>query len=143
MTFGAFSTAVDFATLNLFIYVIHIPSVAANVISISVSLAVSYGINRRLVFRRRPPTRRHIVYFLIITMVGLYGLQSGVFELTSQYPLAQSTIAGYLSNILSYVPFTALESNVVKLMATLASGVWNFFFFRKFIFTGKSALATS
>lgn len=132
--FGAFNTAIDFAVLNLGLYVFHLPEVAANVISISVALVAGYVINQKFVFRRQPPTKRHVGYFLIITLTGLYGLQSGLIELLAHYPLAQSTLAGFLSTIVTHVPFSVLESNAAKLIATIASGLWNFILFRKFVF---------
>lgn len=141
--FGVFSTTTDFAVLNLLIYVFHMPEVFANMVSISAALLVGYAVNRRLVFRKQPPTKRHVGYFMVINLIGLYGLQTVVVILLSHYPLAQSTIAGFLATILAHVPFTALESNVVKLIATLASGIWNFVMVRKFVFIGKAAALPS
>lgn len=140
IVFGAFSTAVDFAMLNLLEYILNVPGLIANTISLTVGLAVSYGISERLVFRNngaqpwRHSRRRQIVYFVLITLVGVYGLQSGLFALLGEYPLAQQTIANFIAPILGHVKFNILEANVMKLLATIATAVWNFVLSRQLVF---------
>lgn len=134
--FGAFSTAIDFAVLNLCLYIFHIPSMFANIISLSISLVVSYSITEKFIFRgeHKHSRRRKVIYFVVMTLVGQYGIQSGLFALLTSDPLAQNAIASFLAPILGHLPFSVVAENVMKLFATLATGIWGFVLSRQLVF---------
>lgn len=134
--YGAFSTAVDFAVLNLCLYVFHLPSLIANTISLSISLLVGYSMSEKLIFRgeHKHSRRRQIVYFLVVTLVGQYGIQSGIFAILTSNPLAQNAIASFLAPILGHVPYAVVAANVMKLFATIATGIWSFVLSRQLVF---------
>lgn len=134
--YGAFSTAVDFAVLNLCLYVFHIPSLVANTISLSISLIAGYSMSEKLIFRgeHKHSRRRQVIYFIIINIVGQYGIQSGIFALLSTNPLAQNAIASFLAPIFGHVPYAVVASNVMKLFATIATGIWSFVLSRQLVF---------
>ncbi|MGH7195745.1 MAG: GtrA family protein [Candidatus Saccharimonadales bacterium] len=133
--FGAFSTAADFAILNLCVYVLHVPIVWANLLSISASLLAGYATNQKLVFRNSEArTKRHFIYYVIVTLIGLYGLQSGVLVLLSHYPLAQNAISGFVATTITHAPIGPIEANIAKLLATIASSIWGFIACKKLVF---------
>lgn len=134
--FGAISTAIDFVVLNLCLYAFHIPSMVANTIALAISLIVSYPINERLIFRgkHKHTRQRQIIYFVVVTLVGQFGLQSGLFALLTANPLAQNAVASFLAPMFGHIPYAVIASNVVKMLATIATGVWSFVFSRQFVF---------
>lgn len=134
--FGAFATAIDFAVLNLCLYAFHIPNMFANTISLSVSLIISYSLTEKLIFRgeHKHSRRRKIIYFAVITLVGQYGIQSGLFALLTNDPLAQNAVASFLAPLLGHVPYAVVAENVMKLFATIATGIWSFVLSRQLVF---------
>lgn len=143
--FGAFTTAIDFAVLNLCLYILHMPSLVANTISLSISLIASYSITEKLIFRgeHKHSRRRKVAYFVVITLIGQYGIQSGLFAFLTYNPLAQNAIASFLAPLFGHVPYAIIAENVMKLFATIATGIWSFVLSRQLVFAYAKAQSPS
>lgn len=141
--YGAFATAVDFAVMNLCLYVFHMPTIIANTISLSISLLVSFSLSEKLIFRgeHKHSRRRQVIYFVIMTLIGQYGLQSGMFAVLSDYPLAQNAIASFLAPLLGHIPYAVVAANAMKLLATIATGIWGFVLSRHLVFAHNQTTA--
>lgn len=123
---GSVNTLVDFTILLMLASVIGLPSALANIISTSCALVVSYTLNKKAVFGNTDPhNHRQLAMFIIVTLAGLWGLQT----------LVIVTVGALLQTI----SFTSAESLIVaKAVATVASLIWNYLWYSRVVFR-KSA----
>ncbi|HSH17893.1 MAG TPA: GtrA family protein [Candidatus Saccharimonadales bacterium] len=127
---GAVNTLVD-----LVLYVVlkahGLPVFAANTLSTSAALAVSFLLNKRFTFDDRSRDRRAIIPFLIVTLGGIWILQPVI--IYAVQPLFE---LGMVSDLLGrYYGDSQTTQNVLsKLAASGASLVWNFYLYRRFVF---------
>jgi len=75
---GIFNTCVDFALYSLGTAVFHWYPLVANVVSTTITLCVSYFLNRRFVFRSNVGYARSIPTFVAVTLFSGLLVQSGV-----------------------------------------------------------------
>ncbi len=138
---GSLNTLVDFSLLNLFISLAHLPIVLANIGSTSAAMLVSLLLNKHLVFRdKNPLTRRQLVLFVGITLSSLWVVQSLIiWLLTKEFPTPLTTFVHELAGGgLSHVPTEVfLRNNIAKIIATVASLVWNYYFYKRVVFKGN------
>lgn len=154
--FGSIVTVVGFSAMNFFAYALHLDGLVANILSLTISIAVGYFIDEKFVFRGKrqiqtnePETgkwqlsnwrslwetyRRRIIIFTVITLIGTYGLQTGLLELFISKPIAQNAIAGLIAPLLGHVSFDVIQANVMKMLAGIATEIFNFLLFRRLVF---------
>lgn len=135
---GIFNTGLDFAILNALVFSFHMPKIGANIISSSVAMAVSYLLNHHFVFEeKRDHSAHRFVVFIVITAVGLYGLQNLVIFIFSHTFTAPAH--GFYNAINWLLPevFSKefVELNFAKALATLASLTWNYLLYSRFVFS--------
>lgn len=122
---GAFNTAVDFSILFVLARLVGIPTVVANIISTSCALAVSYLLNKKAVFRDTDKNNhRQVVLFVVVTLVGLWGVQSVVMLGVSE--LLHSMLPALGDGTLALV--------IKKAVATLVSLIWNYLWYSRVVF---------
>ena len=124
ITVGAINTLVDFGILLSLILLLNFPLLIANVLSTSCALAVSYLLNKKAVFDSdEKHTIRQIVLFLVVTLTGLWVLQT-------------LTILGVRTLIESYWSGidAALAVVVGKVVATVVSLTWNYLWYSRVVF---------
>lgn len=125
---GVINTAVDFGILAMLAVLTSAPVLLANVISTSCALMVSYVLNKKAVFGdQSSDNTRQVLQFLVITLSGLWLVQTAVISLVMW-------IISTLSS--SFDPVTALL--IGKIFATGASLVWNYLWYSKVVFTKES-----
>lgn len=121
---GGFNTLLDFGLLFVFTN-LGFNKYVANYISTSIAFVFSFFANRSFTFKSKGSLRKQIVPFLVVTLIGLWVLQPIVIWFVSQ-PLEQ----------------TALSSEVIlliaKLVATVASLMWNYILYSKFVFNERN-----
>lgn len=117
---GGFNTALDFVLLFLFVYAAHLNEYVGNILSTGICLVISFVLNRTWTFRSNGNQRRQFVAFLLVTLVGLWGLQTGVI-----YVIVEA-LSTWLEG-----PTLLL---VAKLVATVASLIWNFVLYDRLVF---------
>lgn len=126
MLVGAVNTLVDFGILFSLVNLAKMPSIIANVISTTVALIVSYGLNKRAVFGNTDAHNpRQVVLFVVVTLSGLWLLQTAVIFVVSGWLQAFLT-----KNIVLFI---------AKIIATLFSLTWNYLWYSRIIFKRKSA----
>ena len=117
---GAANTLVDvvgFTGLCL----LGLPAVAANLVSTSVGMALSFTLNRRFTFRAGSDTPvRQVVSFLLVTVTGLWVL----------HPVVIAAVSAALPVGLPAVLAVALP----KLAAVGVGLVWNFALYDRVVF---------
>ena len=120
-TVGAFNTAVDFIVFFSLANLLLVPSIAANVVSTTAALVVSYLLNKKAVFGNTDANNaRQVALFVIVTLSGLWILQGTVITLLA--PVLEPIVGKGGSLLLA------------KLIATLFSLTWNYFWYSRVVF---------
>lgn len=119
---GVANTAIDFGVLFVLVKAFELPTIGSNYISTSVALIFSFFANKKFTFKNNSKNQtKQFVVFLAITLFGLWILQPliiGGIDLM---------IAGFNLN-------SSFALLIEKLFATLASLIWNYLMYRKFVF---------
>ena len=118
---GGANTALDFGLLFVFKF-IGIPVEIANIMSTGLAFIFSFFANKKYTFKTTDTNViREMLLFVIVTLTGLWGLQTLIITLTHN-PLTQ-----LMGN-------TDVALLVAKLLATVASLTWNYLFYSKLVF---------
>jgi putative flippase GtrA len=122
---GVANTFVDYAILNVLVFVSGVVSpfglVLCNFCSFLGANINSYVMNKRWTFEDRSQwSQREYLLFLLCSLGGL-GINCGVIFVLSQHL--------FNPGVSFFVHF-----NLAKLVATIASMVWNFFSYKMFVF---------
>jgi putative flippase GtrA len=118
---GGINTLLDFGILFL-LKSFGLPAVSANIISTSAAFCFSFFANKKYTFKTDTTNiKREIVLFVIVTLFGLWVLQTivikGVTYLLSGVDLPESV--------------TLL---IAKLLATIVSLTWNYILYSRVVF---------
>lgn len=118
---GGTNTLIDFGLLFL-LKTLGMPVIAANIISTTTAFCFSFFANKKYTFKTAGGNiKKEIILFTVITLFGLWVLQTVVIKLIS-VPLEQ----------------TGLPDNIVllaaKLLATIVSLVWNYVLYSRVVF---------
>ena len=120
---GVVNTAIDFGILLALVRVFGLPTIGANYISTSFALIFSFFANKKFTFKNNDKTQvKQFIVFLSITLVGLWIIQ----------PLV---ISGIELMIADFIINSSFKLIIAKLLATVASLIWNYLMYRKFVFT--------
>lgn len=137
---GIINTLLDFSILNIGAFLFGLPIILANIISTSTALSFSYFANKKWVFNdnRAPLGKKSLALFIAITLIGLYGLQSIIIYTLTAWATLPLEIAVTIARGLGITAFTDgfIAANTAKLIATIATTVWNFVLYKKFVFKG-------
>ncbi len=118
---GGFNTALDFAILFLLTFM-GVDKFVANYISTGVALIFSFFANKTFTFKNKSENaKKQFALFLVITLLGLWVIQ----------PLV---IWGSTSLLGSFITNEAINLFVAKLIATVASLIWNYIFYSRIVF---------
>lgn len=121
---SSISTALDF-TLLLIITSLGLPLIAANFISTSISFIFSFFASKKYAFRTPDHhIQREAVQFIIVTLIGIWIIQPLI-----MWPL-EPFIRGFgIHGLLVIV--------LAKLLASLATFIWNYLFYTRVVFNKK------
>jgi len=118
---GGANTALDFLVLFLFVN-IGVDKIAANYISTSVALVFSFFANKSFTFKNTEKnSKKQFAIFLVVTLAGLWILQPIIIWVVSM------SLAPYITN-------EAVLLFVAKLIATVASLIWNYLLYSRLVF---------
>lgn len=135
---GIFNTILDFSILNILVFAGGFNKIMANTISVSIAMAVSYLLNKYVVFRHKEEHRAtKLVLFVIITAFGLFVLQNGIIYIlvhlfTFPGNLATTILHGGLG--LKNLSDSFISLNIAKALATAVTLVWNYFMYKQLVF---------
>ena len=122
---GGFNTLLDFIIL-FGLTAIGFNSIIANIFSTGITFVSSFILNKQVTFKSQKRTKRELIremiLFTIVTLFGLWVIQSGVIYFVS----------GLLRS------FSLNDSIVLFLAKIIATGfslVWNFVLYKKVVFT--------
>lgn len=118
---GGANTAIDFAVLFALTFA-GVDKIVANYASTSVALIFSFFANKSFTFKDKSGNaKKQFLLFLIITLAGLWVLQPIIIWLST------SALEPYSTN-------EALNLFIAKLIATVASLVWNYLLYSRLVF---------
>jgi putative flippase GtrA len=118
---GGANTAIDFG----FLFVLHslgLPIIGANIISTTTAFCFSFIANKKYTFKSHGNIKREVLLFVIVTLFGLWVLQTIVIQLIL-WPLGAIGLANETSLL------------IAKVVATLVSLVWNYIMYSRVVFS--------
>lgn len=144
MTVGVTNTVADFVLLNVLLMATGVTvaqktaTVMLNVFSASCIAVLSFFLNKKFVFNHESSEKMHhkLVLFVAITLSGLFIVQGVIFALLLTRIQAPSGVISRLCDRagLHFVTTSFVQTNVTKVLATIASMLWNYFLYKKFVF---------
>ena len=118
---GFVNTAIDFGLLFL-LKSLGIPVELANICSTGTAFVFSFFANKKYTFKTTDTNiAREMVLFVIVTLFGLWVLQTIVINLTM--PVAKQIVGDQNIALL-----------IAKLIATVVSLIWNYILYNKLVF---------
>lgn len=118
---GGFNTVLDFTLLFIGV-ALGLDKIVANFISTGASMVVSFFANKSFTFNNSDrATKRQFILFIIITAFGLWVIQ----------PIVILAITGAFSTMIIN---TSVLLFIAKVIATIASLIWNYLFYSRFVF---------
>ena len=132
---GVINTALDFTIYNLLTK--KIPRIPANICSTSIAMVFSFTANFFVFQPSALNTPNQATKFIIVTAASLYLIQNIVIYLTTNIWTRPSTIACALIKKFSVTKKWSesfISKNTVKLIATGCSFVWNFLWYRLYVY---------
>jgi putative flippase GtrA len=129
---GTFNSILDLLILNTLVFGQHFPIWAANTISVSIGITLSYFLNHFIVFKHRHrPTPGLFVKFFLLTGVSSVILQDAVIYLSR--PVYQKLIQHV--SLFSVVRVEdKISLNLAKITAILIGMTWNYLFYSHVVF---------
>jgi len=123
---GGANTALDFLLLFLFTN-IGVHKIVANYLSTSIALIFSFFVNKSFTFKDKSKNaKKQFVLFLAVTLAGLWIIQPLVIWVTSNF-------------IEAYVENNNVNLFIAKLIATVASLIWNYLLYSRLVFKKDEA----
>ena len=124
---GGINTLIDFGLLFAFSSLWGIPRGFSNILSTSVAFIFSFFANKRYTFKSTDKDNivREMVLFAVVTLFGLWIIQSLIIHSLTPF-------------IASFGLSDELSLFVAKLVATVASLIWNYILYSKVVFKSKS-----
>jgi putative flippase GtrA len=120
-TVGIANTALDFAILFLLVN-FGLDKIASNYISTSISFIFSFFVNRSFTFKSKSDDKkRQFFMFFIVTVFGLWVIQPIVITATVWLISSQ----GITDSVVLLI---------AKLLATIASLIWNYVLYSRLVF---------
>ena len=134
---GSFNSLVDLTILNTLVFVAHFPIWAANTISVSIGITISYFLNHFIVFKYHKSTDfRNFMKFFLVTGLSVVVLQTIIIYLTK--PIYTNLLVHHV-HVLNTATLRARASlNLAKVTAILVGMVWNFTLYSRLVFASKS-----
>lgn len=121
MIIGGINTAIDFGIL-FFLTFLGVDKIVANFFSTGVALIFSFFANKSFTFQHKEGNaKKQFILFLVITLFGLWVIQPIIIWAST------TTLATTLTN-------EALNLFVAKLIATVASLIWNYILYSRIVF---------
>jgi putative flippase GtrA len=118
---GGANTALDFILLFLFTGM-GVDKIVANYFSTGLSLIFSFFVNKSFTFKNKSGSaKKQFALFLIITLIGLWVIQPII-------------IWGVTSVLAPYITSDELNLFIAKLIATVASLIWNYILYSRIVF---------
>jgi putative flippase GtrA len=122
---GAANTTIDFGILFGLVF-LGIDKLVANFISTGIAFIFSFFVNKSFTFKQSgKASKKQFGLFLVITLTGLWVIQPVIISLTNP------VLTGAGLN-------ASLSLLTGKLLATVATLIWNYILYKRFVFKAAS-----
>ncbi|MBK7536985.1 MAG: GtrA family protein [Myxococcales bacterium] len=144
---GVINTLIDYVVFIGLSWLWALPlerSWIAKAISGTIAMANSFVLNRRWVFRSSSGGLRQLARFVIVTLIGTFGVQLGGLLLFSALWPAPGHLAAAVADAIGlsrWLPEPLVVRTVAFGLATAASMCWNFVAYRRWVFPSDQAPA--
>ena len=135
---GVINTLTDLAILNTLVFVFGMKLIAANIISASISIILSYFWNHYIVFRKEQPmTLKIFLKFVLVTGVSILVVQSVII-----YGVQHVFTLSDISNATGFHHGAAkiVQVNGAKFLAVIVAMCWNFVLYQLVVFKKPKSL---
>lgn len=140
---GLINTIIDFTLLNILVVLLHLPILLGNLISVSISVTVSYFLNHYIVFesKNKLAVRTYLKFFMV---TGLTVIITQSVVIHFMYPMAQDGVNNIANSVSgSYSKFLLAHKDQLALNFSKALGVVcglfiNYVLYTKVVFKNKS-----
>jgi len=123
---GGANTVIDFVFYNLLSKVLGLALPVANMISSFTAMLFSFFMNKKWTFRSSGKNYlREVTLFFIFTIISIWVIQSGLIW------LVENTLTD-----IDWQNFWA--KNLLKVVASVPSLIWNYVMYNKFVFKNKN-----
>lgn len=116
---GIINTVTDIGILNFLVVISGLPLVVSNTISTTIAMVFSFFLNKNAVFHNQTQSKRQILLFIAVTVVGLWVVQTAV-------------VLGVYS-LLASLP-DELRLNIAKAIGIIFSLTWNYVWYSRVVF---------
>lgn len=117
---GFANTAIDFSLLFILKF-LGLPVLASNVISTTSAFGFSFIANKKFTFKSVGSAKREFILFTVVTLFGLWVIQSIVINLI---------LIGFEGSSLP----DEIQLFIAKVFATIASLIWNYVLYSRLVF---------
>lgn len=135
---GLIYTSIDFIIYNILMsHRLRLTRLSANCISSSIALILNFSANFCLVFKpEEAPLAPRIVRHLLVTCFSTFVLQNLIIWLMSTYScmLPRNRFMAHTTEGHQTMPIRLLDRNIVKACAVGVGLLWNFVWYRFFVF---------
>lgn len=123
---GGLNTLLDFGLLFAFSFLFGIPRGFANILSTSVAFVFSFFANKKFTFQSSSKENvvREMILFTVVTLFGLWVIQGLIIDFLSPV-------------ITSFGLSETIALLGAKLIATIASLIWNYLLYSRVVFTNR------
>jgi putative flippase GtrA len=139
---GVFNTGLDFAILNVLVFVVGFAVLPANIISTLTAMSFSYILNHSFVFKAEEArSKRQYLLFIGITVFGLLVIQNGIIHImTNELVAIPNALYTWIVSPLFGSTFSQefIQLNFAKATATLATMIWNYQLYKRVVFKDKT-----
>lgn len=126
---GVINTIVDFIVLLSLVGLFSVQIIAANVVSTSCALIVSYLLNKKAVFKDTDPgNHRQVILFVAVTLTGIWLIQAIIIVMVNQG----------LDSLFGSVGTSSIDVIIAKSIATIGSLTWNYLWYSRVVFRRKT-----
>lgn len=129
---GVANTITDFAVLLSLVAVWGMNSAAANIISTTCALAVSFVLNKKTVFRSDAPMKmREVIVFVAVTLAGIWLVQTVIMsQVFGAFVMWSGAKDGMVMLLLLVI---------AKVIGIVAGSIWNYVWYSRVVFKRGAA----
>jgi putative flippase GtrA len=134
---GLAATAIDWGILFTLV-AFGSPSLPSNFVSTSFAMVFSFFTNKSFTFKAKNITKKHMVYFVIITIIGMWVIQPIIIASVDKVLGVWFTDSQLIKWVGTWIKSKYIVLFFAKGLATAASLVWNYLMYRKYVFVKES-----
>lgn len=137
---GLVNTGIDYAVFMMLSAALALPlesSWVAKAMSGALAMIGSFALNRRWVFRSSAGGWSQVARFVVVTLIGTFGVQLGAMHLFSAVWLGPAHLAARVASGLAidrWLSAPVIVRTVAFGLATALSMCWNFLAYRRWVF---------